>query len=84
MKRKKKQKLTPTNKHIKIDNEMIENEEWLTIADIVAHLKVSRSTILRMRKRQEIPDIKICNTPMFPKYFINKLLLINGLKSLEK
>lgn len=82
MKNEKKQpKPTPVNKHVKLDAELIKNEEWLTTQQVLIHLKISRSTLYRMRKNQQIIGVKIGSSPMFPKSLINKTFLLRGLNN---
>lgn len=61
-----------------IDAQMTQNEEWLTTADIMRHFKLSRSSLYRLRNKNQIPAFKLGGTMMFPKNFINKLMLLKS------
>ncbi len=60
-------------------SEKIENE-WLYSADIMQILKISESTLRRMRKKGEIPFQKIGGTYRYPSIYIEKTLLEKVMK----
>lgn len=88
-KKKKKSKKQPrlNDGHLKFDAELLKNEVWLTTQEVLKHLKISRSTLFRMRLVYNIPSIKLGRSPMYPKYLLNKILLMrayNNLKSSDE
>ncbi|CDF80035.1 HTH domain protein [Formosa agariphila KMM 3901] len=76
---------TPTalNKDLHFDSEFYKNEEWLTIDATMKHLNVSRSTIYRLRKLGMIPSFKLGGVLLFPKSFLNQLLLHGSKRNLK-
>lgn len=59
----------------------LENEVWITTEQAMQHLKVSRSTMYRLRKQYNIPNLKIGGSPMFPKHLLNKVLITRSIKN---
>lgn|SRR5690606_24089780 len=59
-------------------------EEWLNIQDLMAYLKMSRRSINRLAQQNEIPSTKLGGTLMFPKNLMNKIMLQNALKQMDK
>ncbi|MDO6801933.1 helix-turn-helix domain-containing protein [Wenyingzhuangia sp. 1_MG-2023] len=83
---KKEKKNNPVLKHtlLEFDAKLLENEIWLTTEEAMLHLNLSRSTIYRLRKNQDIPTFKLGGIPMYPKHFLNKLFIQKSISNLEK
>ncbi|WP_036820524.1 helix-turn-helix domain-containing protein [Polaribacter sp. Hel1_85] len=72
------------NTHVEFDSHLLENEVWLTTEEVMAHLNVSRSTMNRLRKQQNIPSIKLGHSPMYPKHLLNKIFIYKALGNINK
>ncbi|AUC23228.1 hypothetical protein BTO15_14495 [Polaribacter sejongensis] len=83
MKKEKKHLPVSENKHLEFDHDLLKGEIWLTTEEAMAHLKVSRSTMYRLRKKNLIPNFKLGHIPMYPKHLLNKLLMHLALKDLK-
>lgn len=79
MKKEKKEKPTVQHRHLEFDAQLLQNEEWLTTEQAMAHLNVSRSTMYRLRKQHNIPNFKLGRIPMYPKHLLNKLFMHKAL-----
>ena len=76
----------PTNNDPKaslINGKIANNEEWFTTEDVIRHLKISRSSLYRLRTKQLIPSYKLGGTIVYPKSLINKLLLNKSIKNIK-
>ncbi|NJB83754.1 helix-turn-helix domain-containing protein [Wenyingzhuangia aestuarii] len=71
------------HKHLEFDARLFENEVWLTTEGAMDYLKVSRSTIYRLRKHHQIPSFKLGRIPMYPKHLLNKLFLQKSLSNIQ-
>ncbi|MFC4720950.1 helix-turn-helix domain-containing protein [Geojedonia litorea] len=69
---------------ITIDPNMANLEEWYTTEDVMRHLKMSRSTVYRLRRKRELPAYKLGNIIVFPKHFINTMLLQRATLNLKQ
>ena len=78
------QPLTPVNDPIVIDPNMANNEEWYTTEAVMKHLNLSRSSVYRLRVKNELPAYKLGHVIVFPKSLINKILLHKSLQNLNK
>lgn len=84
MKKKRQQKQPSQNSNLKISASLIKKEKWLTTEDAMEFLKVSRSTLYRMRKNREIPWDKESRSPMYPKFSINKVLVTRAMRNVDE
>lgn len=84
MKKKRQQKQTLQNANLKIGASQLKDEVWLTTEDAMELLKVSRSTLYRMRKNKEVPWDKRRRSPMYPKYSLNKVLITRAMHNVEE
>lgn len=84
MKKEKKNQPAFQNTHLKFDAHLLEKEVWLTTEEAMAYLNVSRSTMYRLRKQHDIPNLKIGRSPMYPKYLLNKLFIRKALGNVNK
>ncbi|WP_435138296.1 helix-turn-helix domain-containing protein [Formosa sp. A9] len=71
------------NTDLHFDTHMILNEDWYTNEDLMAHLNISKSTLYRLRAKNNIPAFKLGRTVIYPKNYINKFLLQGALQSLQ-
>lgn len=62
-----------------MDAQMVANEEWYTINDIMQHFNISRSSVYRLRNNKQLPAHKLGGIIVFPKSLINKLLMDKAL-----
>ncbi len=83
MKKENQQKLSLKNMHFEFDAQLLANEVWLTTEEVMAYLKISKSTLYRLRKQHNIPNFKLGNMPIFPKHLLNKLFLIKALQNIN-
>lgn len=79
MKNEKNHKPALQNNHVEFDLSLLKNEVWLTTEEAMEYLNVSRSTIYRLRKQKNIPNIKLGHIPMYPKYLLNKMFIRKAL-----
>ena len=70
--------------HLEFNDDLAEKEIWLTTEGAMAHLKVSRSTMYRWRKKQHIPSTKIGNIPMYPKCLLNTFLINRSIGNVKE
>ena len=84
MKNEKKNQPALQNNHVEFDLSLLKNEVWLTTEQAMAYLKVSRSTMYRLRKQHNIPNIKLGHIPMYPKYLLNKMFIRKALGNMHK
>lgn len=61
-----------------VDAHMLHEEQWLTTADVMSLLKVSRTTIYRLKAAHKLPAFKLGGTIVYPKSLINKILLLRS------
>ena len=61
-----------------VDAQMLQEEEWLTTADVMSLFKISRTTIYRLKAANKLPAYKLGGTLVFPKSLINKILLLQS------
>ncbi|WP_299778641.1 helix-turn-helix domain-containing protein [uncultured Formosa sp.] len=69
--------------NIHLDPYLFKNEEWLTTDQAIAHLNISRSTLYRLRKQHRVPSLKLGGSPIFPKHYLNKVLLLRAERNLK-
>ncbi|WP_347174317.1 helix-turn-helix domain-containing protein [Polaribacter uvawellassae] len=62
---------------------LFENETWITTCEVMAYLKISRSTLYRLRKKHNIPSFKLGGIPVFPKRLLNKLFIRRALDNVD-
>ncbi|NRR92833.1 helix-turn-helix domain-containing protein [Winogradskyella undariae] len=72
------------NFHIELEAHLLENEIWLTTEEAMAYLKISRSTIYRLRKQQSIPNFKLGHSPMYPKHLLTKILMQRVIRNVKQ
>ncbi|ARV14148.1 helix-turn-helix domain-containing protein [Polaribacter sp. SA4-12] len=84
MKNKKNHKPALQNTHVKFDPFIIKNEVWLNTEEAMKLLKVSRSTIYRLRKQKYIPSFQLGHIPIYPKFLLNKMLMGKALDNVNK
>ena len=84
MKNEKKHKPTLQNNHVEFDLSLLKNEIWLTTEEAMILLNISRSTIYRLRKKQNIPNVKLGHSPLYPKHLLNKMFMNKALDNLNK
>lgn len=84
MKNEKKNKPALKNTNLEFDSHLLENEIWLTTEEAMKHLKVSRSTIYRLRKKKHIPSFQLGHIPIYPKQLLNKILMRKALRNVHK
>jgi predicted metal-dependent phosphotriesterase family hydrolase len=70
--------------HFEFNDDLVEKEIWLTTEGAMAHLKVSRSTIYRLRKKQNIPSTKIGHIPIYPKCLLNTFLINRSIDNVKE
>jgi len=73
----------PNPKDFKIDNNLIKNEEWLNIQDMMDFFKISRSTLDRLVKAHKVPCYKLGGSRMFPKHLISNMMVSQSLIQLH-
>jgi excisionase family DNA binding protein len=83
MKKKKKKLPVTEHKHLEFDAHLLESEKWLTTQGAMAHLKVSRSTIYRLRKKHNIPNFKLGRSPLYPKHLLNKYFIQKSIRNVK-
>jgi hypothetical protein len=83
-KKEKKDKPALQTPNLDFDTHLLENEVWLTTEKVIEHLKVSRSTLYRLRKKHNIPNFKLGHSPMYPKHLLNKLFMRKALGNINK
>ena len=83
MKKEKPTKPVVQNPHVDFDARLFENEVWLTIEKITAHLNISRSTLYRLRKKHNIPSFMLGGSPIFPKHLLNKMFLRKAMGNVD-
>jgi excisionase family DNA binding protein len=66
------------------NNPRFKNETWMTTADAMAYLKVSRRTLQRWCADKQIPFTFIGGTKYYPKEFIDHLLQLKMNQSLAE
>jgi predicted DNA-binding transcriptional regulator AlpA len=62
---------------------MASNEEWYTTEDVMKHLKISRSSVYRLRVKNLLPAYKLGHTVVYPKSLINKILSHKAMQNLN-
>ena len=75
--------LVTVNDHLIIDPVMASNEQWYTTEDVMKHLNISRSSVYRLRVKNELPAYKLGHMIVFPKSLINKILLHKVVQNLN-
>lgn len=70
--------------HLEFNDQLVLKEEWLTTEEAMVHLNVSRSTMYRLRKKNDIPSTKIGHSPMYPRYVINQFLINRSLSNVKE
>jgi len=75
--------LVTVNDHLIIDPVLASNEEWYTTEDVMKHLNISRSSVYRLRVKNELPAYKLGHMIVFPKSLINKILLYKAVQNLN-
>ena len=75
--------LVTVNDQLIIDPVMASNEEWYTTEDVMKHLNMSRSSVYRLRVKNELPSYKLGHIIVFPKSLINKILLLMALQNIQ-
>ncbi len=65
----------PQSATLIMDAQMIANEEWFTINDAMKFFNISRSSLYRLRIKNQLPSLQLGGTVVLPKSLINKLLL---------
>ena len=73
----------PFDNKMVIDIQMAKDETWLTTEDVIKHLKISRSSLYRLRGTNAIPAFKLGRTVVYPKSLINKFMLERALTELH-
>ena len=61
-----------------VDAQMLQQEQWLTTADVMSLFNVSRTTIYRLKAAHKLPAFKLGGTVVYPKSLINKILLLRS------
>lgn len=84
MKKSKKKKSRFLKQLTEHESFVINDEIWLTTEEAMAYLKVSRSTIYRLRKKHNIPNFKLGSIPLFPKNILTKYLINQSISNLKK
>ena len=70
--------------HFEFNDHLVQKEEWLTTEEAMVHLNVSRSTMYRLRKKQNIPSTKIGHSPMYPKCLLNTFLINRAIGNVKE
>lgn len=70
--------------HLEFNDQLVLKEEWLTTEEVMVHLNVSRSTMYRLRKKNDIPSTKIGHSPMYPRCLINQFLINRSLSNVKE
>jgi len=83
MKKEKKNLTVPKKTYLEFDIRLLENEIWLTTEEAMIHLNISRSTIYRLRKQKNIPNLKVGNSTIYPKHLLNKLFIQKAILNVE-
>ncbi|MFK8061467.1 MAG: helix-turn-helix domain-containing protein [Polaribacter sp.] len=83
MKKEKQPKPEVQNTYLEFDSNLFKNEVWFTTEQMMAYLKVSRSTIYRLRKKNNIPSFKLGHIPIYPKHLLNKLFIRKALGNMR-
>jgi len=66
-----------------MDAQMVANEEWYTISDIMRLFGISRSSVYRLRNNKQLPVYKLGGIIVFPKSLTNKLLMDKALSQVH-
>lgn len=58
-----------------INKENFSNEVWLTSEEVMLFFKISKSTLWRWNRDQQLPRCLVGGTYYYPKHFIEQLML---------
>jgi len=75
--------LVTVNDQLFIDPAMASNEQWYTTEDVMKHFNISRSSVYRLRIKNELPAYKLGHMIVYPKSLINKILLYKAIQNLN-